>query len=354
MKNMLWMAVLSTLMFACSSGNEDIPAGDSKALVFDLAAVNEASEGLVSRSRPLYGQDALQEVEDVKIYVYQQSGADYVYLKTFSDITWPKGTSFQRYTLTEPNELPQGNYQFLLVGKEATTNYTMPVPTGSSKIEDLTASISAPGQESEIFAGTKIVNVTDEGARVSIEMTRRVCGILGYFKNVPANLNGKTVKYLRLTVSNTDNTVGLSTGNGSAPVGSSYNIIDVDLLATQAVNGEVFVGNDLSAQGVAKVANSQLFGKFLLPIKSVTMTLGLYDNTNALIKSWQVEDNGNTILNLDANHFYAMGRKVSQSNTDGGTPEPGDDDAPVDLLTDQVIAITINANWSVIHNLTIQ
>lgn len=52
------------------------------------------------------------------------------------------------------------------------------------------------------------------GTRVSIEMTRKVAGVLGYFKNVPQVLNGSTVKYLRLKVSNSNQQVNLTNGDG--------------------------------------------------------------------------------------------------------------------------------------------
>ena len=48
------------------------------------------------------------------------------------------------------------------------------------------ASIVNSGDESEIFAGSADAEVMAQGGtRVSIEMTRKVAGVLGYFKNVP-------------------------------------------------------------------------------------------------------------------------------------------------------------------------
>lgn len=85
------------------------------------------------------------------------------------------------------------------------------------------------------------------------------------------------------------------------------------------------------------------------------MTLGLYDNTGTALKTWKVLNANNETINISANNFYALGQKVAKGDTTGGgTPDPGDDDAPIDLLKDQVIAITINPNWAQFHNLTIQ
>lgn len=85
------------------------------------------------------------------------------------------------------------------------------------------------------------------------------------------------------------------------------------------------------------------------------MTLGLYDVNNVALKTWKVMDGNSETFNILANNFYALGQKVAKGDTTGGgTPDTGDDDAPVDLLKDQVIAITINPNWAQFHNLTIQ
>lgn len=109
---------------------------------------------------------------------------------------------------------------------------------------------------------------------------------------------------------------------------------------------------------MVKVPNSQLGGSFYIPVSGVSMTLGLYDASGVAIKEWTVSDtnsSGATQFNLMANHFYSLGVKGATGSVDGGTPgNPGDDDAPVDLLTDQNIVITISPAWELIHNLVIQ
>ena len=168
-------------------------------------------------------------------------------------------------------------------------------------------------------------------------------------------LNNTTVKYLRLTVSYADTQVGLANGIGAAPAGVTYNIIDADLSGQTVTAEGVYSGNDLTAQGVVKLVNSQLFGKFLLPVGAVTLNLGLYDANNNLLKAWTVVDGGSPTLNFTANHFYSLGRKVSKGDTTGGgTPDTGDDDSAIDLLKDQVIVLSIDPSWNTIHNLVIQ
>ena len=81
-------------------------------------------------------------------------------------------------------------------------------------------------------------------------------------------------------------------------------------LSGQAVSNGVYVGNDLSGQGVVKVPNSQLGGSFYIPVSGVSMTLGLYDASGVAIKEWTVSDtnsSGATQFNLMANHFLFIG-----------------------------------------------
>ncbi len=357
MKKTILMALASTLMCACSNEKNDIDTFiPEEGQVFELSTINEAANGLESRTRPLYSQEAVQEVERVNIHVFQSSGSDYLYKKTYNVPNWSKGSTFMRYTVPDNNKLTAGNYKFLVVGQEASDSYTITTPTiDGTKIEDMIAKVSTPGMESEIFAGTQSVTVSSEGVRVNLQMTRKVAGVLGYFKNVPAQINGTNVKYLRLTVSNADTSVLLINGIGATPTGKTYKIFDADL-SNQTVTAEgVYAGNDLSAQGVIKLDNSQLYGKFLLPVGTVTMTLGLYDADGNTLKTWAVLDGGSPTINIIENHFYSLVKNVSKTDTTGGgTSDPGDDDSAIDLLKDQSITITIDPAWNTLHNLTIQ
>lgn len=358
MKKFMFLAVASALMFACS--NDDVPSpgetNEEGAIVFELSAVNNLSNGMSTRT-PVYSQEATQQVTRVSVYAFMSNGTDYLYTKTYDISGWSSGTTFKRYAVADADKLPAGTYKFLAVGRDASDMYTVTAPTAATKFGEMMASITASGNESEIFAGSADAQVLDQGgSRVSIEMTRKVAGILGYFKNVPQTLNGSTVATLRLTASNSNQQVNLTNGVGINTAIASYDIMNIDL-TTQAVSNGVYVGNDLSGQGVVKVANSQLGGTFYIPVSGITLTLGLYDASGTVIKQWSVEDSSNsnaTVFNIMANHFYSLGMKAQAGNVNGGTGDPGDDDAPVDLLTDQNIVITISPAWELIHDLVIQ
>lgn len=342
------------LLGACAENDESKGAKEPQGIVFELSAVEKLTDGFGTRA-PLYSQEAVQAVEVVNVYVFAQSGVDYLYTKTFP-VTWTKGSTFKRFEIPAGQTLAPGSYKFLAVGRDNDQvnpyNFTNPTPT--TKFDDFSAWItSLANQELELFAGSQIAVIVGTGARIPIQMTRQVAGVLGYFKNVPADINGSTVKYLRLTVSNANKMVNLTTGFGSDPGNTAYNIINVDL-STQTVNSNgAYSGNDLTAQGVVKLPNTQLNGAYLIPINGVTMTLGLYDAANVPLKTWSVIDGVSPLINVLPNHFYALGIKTKTGNTDGGGGVGSIPDAPIDLMKDQVITITIIPDWTLIHNLGI-
>lgn len=347
-KILLLFAATAAVFSSCSKENHEGAQVPDGGLVFEVSTKN----ALDTRA-DLYSQEAVHQVERVSIYAFQKTGADYLYLKTFTFDTWIKGTSFQRYDVLPADNVPMGDYKFLAVGRDLTDNYTLPTLVEEiTNYNDFTATIGALGTETEIFAGSSDATVSSTGMRVSIEITRKVAGVLGYFKNVPTSIDGTAVQYLRLSISNSDTIVNLTTGTGNTPTGTSFNLIDVDLSGQGQADG-VYTGNDLSAKGVVKLDNTQLNGAFVLPVGNISMTLGLYSATNAPLKTWTIKDGVNTLFNITANHFYALGTKTATGNTTG-TGDPAIPDAPIDLMTEQEIGVTINPVWSAVHNLTIE
>lgn len=354
MKKFLLLAMAGFMMSACS--NDDTPApnpGTQQGKIsFEISAVEDINNG--ATKSPVYSQEAVQHVTDVKVYAFKQTGADFLYVKTYDVTGWTDGMTFKRYVVNDGDMLDPGAYQFLAVGRDNPDMFTLNSLSAATKYQDMQASIAASGNESEIFSGSALSTIVSEGNRVSILMSRQVAGVLGYFKNVPQQYKNVNVKYLRLTVNNSNKAVNLTNGIGMTPA-SSFRLIDVDL-SGQAVQNGVYTGNDLTAQNVVKLPNTQLNGRFFLPVNGISMTLGLYGEDGTPLKEWSVKDAGNQpIFNILPNHFYSLGIKAKNDSTNGGTPtDPGDDDSPIDLMTDQNIAITISPAWTLIHNMVIQ
>lgn len=351
MKKFYFASLASLFLLSACSKDENTPAESiPDGIVFELSAVNELN---TSRA-PLYSQEAVHSVENVSVYVFQQSGLDYLYLKTFTITGWTKGSNFMRYEVPAGETLPAGTYKFLGVGTDNGSPYTLTTPTPATKFDDFSAWIAtASNQELEIFSGSTTAPVVGTGARIPILMTRQVAGVLGYFKNVPAEIGGVQVKFLRLTVSNANKQVNLTTSAGSNPINVNYMIINSDL-SGQTVNSDgAYSGNNLTAQGIQKLPNTQLNGAFLLPVNLITMTLGLYDQNGLPLKTWVVMDTALSTFNILPNHFYTLGVKTQNGNTNGGGGVGAIPDAPIDLMKDQVISVTISPAWTLRHDLVI-
>lgn len=355
MKSVVFLSVMSLLMFASCSNEDNVDPVENEngSVTFELSAVNEIESGSVTRA-PVYSQEATQHVTQVDVYAFKKSGADYLFEKSYNIAGWTDGTTFKRFSVPEENKLAMGDYKFLAVGVGADNQFTVTTPTASTtKFEDMVATIAAAGSETEIFAGSTPYTIIAQGSRVSIQMTRKVAGVLGYFKNVPTTVDGTTVKYLRLSVSTSNLVTNLSSGAGSTAGATPYNIINIDL-STQGTANDVYTGNTV-ASGIVKVPNSQLSGNYLVPVNGITMTLGLYDAGGTALRTWAVSSPGDgTTFNILANHFYTLGKKVASGTTTGDPDDPNDDDNPIDLLTDQTITITISPNWIAIHDLVLQ
>lgn len=357
MKNILFLALASIVMFACSNNDgTPLPKEEQNGeIVFEVQAISQPST-----RRPFYSQDTVQTVTRVNVYAFKNDGTgNYIYQQTIPIPNWTVGTATKTYAVPTINKLPLGDYKFIATGQESSDMYVLSTLTaGTTNYTAASVSVAAAGNEfpNEFYSGTASYNIAGAGgARIYIPIKRNIAGVLGYFQNVPAVYNGTPVRYLRLSITNANTAINLSTGAASAPTGAPLNVINIDLNGQTILNG-VYTGVDLSAQGVVKLPNTQLSGSFVIPVTGVNMTLGLYDAGGNALKTWIVKDEANNeSFDITANQLFALGQKVQTGNTNGGTsPTPTtDDDSAIDLLADQEITINISTAWGVIHNMTI-
>ncbi len=363
MKKIFLLLASIAIVAACSKSEDENPAAPGEAngvnepggeggLVFEINA--GASNSLTKAAIYSEQQPALH-VTRVTVHAFydEDTTGNYVFVKTFTIPSWSDGIAFRRYTVPDEETLPDGLYRFLAVGRNTSDLYTLtPLVENTTKFEDFQASVTNIGDEADIYSGYSEVSIVD-GARVSIDMRRKVAGVIGYFTNVPHTIGTQTVRYLRLSINKVNKAVRLGDGAGVPVAEAAYDIMNIDL-STQNVENGVYSGNDLSAQNVTKLPNSQLSGMYLMPVSSVTLTLGLYEEDNTPVKTWEVRMNGATSFHLEANSLYTLGQKVQATSTDNGTPDPNDDDEGVNLLNDKVIAISISPAWEVVNELVIQ
>lgn len=384
-KNYFAMAILACglLTFsACSNDdafNEDetnVTAGETRnvELTFNFS-VNSGEQ--TRGGRPLYSSEALQQVNAMKVYLFKESGGEYVYSKEITDDgnfgfnnSSAQGTESHSYTLTD--KLADGTYKFLAVGYEngyTTTFKALTMTPNSTKLSDLLLELNAGQNADEVFSGVSeavTVSETSKSFNVGVELNRVVAGILGYFKNVPFEIehegNMVQVKHVLVNVIKKGTSAKLAERKANGVDESKYTIIDINMSSYTKDGDNNWYAVAAQSGDVATVANSVLQGAYSLPIAAVASNNTLEvvltgDDKGTALKTFKVKDVDSYDFAINANHFYSLGQKKTDDGTNGGTPDPGtddDDDDPIDLSKDQIITITVNAAWSTIHDLTIE
>lgn len=368
---------------ACSNDdafNEDetnVTAGETRnvELTFNFS-VNSGEQ--TRGGRPLYSSEALQQVNAMKVYVFKESGGEYVYSEEinggnfgFNNST-AQGTESHSYTLTD--KLTVGDtYKFLAVGYEegyGNTFNALTMTENTTKLSELLLELKAGQNADEVFSGVSdavTVSATSTSFNVGVELHRVVAGILGYFKNVPYQIEngGKMVqvKHVLVNVIKKGTSAKLADRTAKGVDGSKYTIIDIDMSDYSKDGDNNWYAVSAKAGDVATVENSVLQGAYSLPIAAVTSSNTLEvvltgESTSTVLKTFTVKDGEDTDFAIEANHFYSLGQKNTNDDTNGGDPDPDpdpdDNDDPIDLSKDQIITITVNADWSAIHDLTIE
>lgn len=383
-KNYFAMAILACglLTFsACSNDdafNEDetnVTAGETRnvELTFNFS-VNSGEQ--TRGGRPLYSSQALQQVNAMKVYVFKESGGEYVYSEEITDDgnfgfnnSTAAETESHSYTLTD--KLTDGKYKFLAVGYEDgyTTTFKGLTMTPTTKLSDLLLELNDSENADEVFSGVSdavTVSETSKSFNVGVELHRVVADILGYFKNVPYQIenggNMVRVKHVLVNVIKKGTSAKLEDRSASGVKDGKYTIIDIDMSSYSKDGDNNWYSVPAKSGEVATVANSVLKGAYSLPIAAVKSSNTLEvvltgDDKGTALKTFKVKDVDSYDFAINANHFYSLGQKMTNGGTNGGTPDPGtddDDDDPIDLSKDQIITITVNAEWTDIHDLTIE
>lgn len=394
------LAASSLLFSACSSDDAVVSTeGQNEAVQQIVLQVASSGDGLTTRAgRPLYSSEALQTIQNVRVLIYN---ADSKAIVKDAKLDWKTSTTYTNHgrqlTLTYKGDqrLNAGSYKVMAVGYSDDSDYTYDLDvTGTSltgkTYKDITATLKENKVAEEVFAGDadlkinadkKITNLTDgEENGVAVTLHRQVAGSFGYFQNIPASVNGKAAKTLRLVVRgkndkltfNNFNSSFTTTGstikyyvNGSTSTGGAlatdaqfnnneggYVLYSIDLkkwFPSLDENGDgVLNAEDIwNHPGDVKtqVVEGSVFGSnFVIPFALThdksTMELQLLDDEGNIIKFWTVSipasdvnsdtQNGNvadqsaSIFNVVRNHMYNLGVKTSTGTTT--TPDPSKPD----------------------------
>lgn len=405
-KGMFFALAASSLLFsACSSDDAVVSTeGQNEAVQQIVLQVASSGDGLTTRAgRPLYSSQALQTIQNVRVVIYDATTKAIV---KDEKKDWKTSTTYNNHgrqlTLTYKgaDRLDAGNYKVMAVGYSDKSDYDYDLNVAGTDAltgktyKDITATLKANKVAEEVFAGDaaltigadkKITNLTPgEENGVAVTLHRQVAGSFGYFQNIPASVNGKTAKTLRLVVRdkndmltfnnfNSSFTANGATGstvkyyvNGSKSTGTAlttdaqfkggdngYVLYSIDL-NTWFPHGDENNDGLLNAQDASwthptnvrtTVVEGSVFGSsFVIPFNLTsgksTMELQLLDADGNIIKTWTVsipsadmnnddakgaKDESASIFNVVRNHMYNLGVKPSNGGTtdpDPGHPDP--------------------------------
>lgn len=426
-KGMFFALAASSLLFsACSSDDAVVSTeGQNEAVQQIVLHVASSGDGLTTRAgRPLYSSQALQTIQNVRVLIYN---ADTKAIVKDAKLDWTTSTTYTNHgrqlTLTYKGDerLSEGSYKVMAVGysNNSDYNYSLDVTSETAltgSYTDLTATLKANAAAEEVFAGDaaltigddkKITNLTEgEENGVAVTLHRQVAGSFGYFQNIPASVNGKIAKTLRLVVRdkndmltfkdfNSSFTANGATGStvkyyvngsksGAAPTSDAlfeggdngYELYSINL-NDWFPNGDENNDGLLNADDASwkhpddvktQVVKGSVFGSnFVIPFNLTTgkstMELQLLDNAGDIIKTWTVSipstdvnsddtkgvtDENASIFNVVRNHMYNLGVKTSNGTTDpdpsNPTPDPDPDKPTPDPGKDEPEDLTKSQN----------
>lgn len=430
-KGMFFALAASSLLFsACSSDDAVVSTeGQNEAVQQIVLQVASSGDGLTTRAgRPLYSSQALQTIQHVRVLIYNTETKAIV---KDEQLDWTKSDKYdnhgRQHTLTYKgnDRLGKGSYKVMAVGYSEGSDYTYDLNvagkdalTGKTYSNDITATLKEGKKDAEeVFAGDaaltigddqKITNLTSgEEDGLDVTLHRQVAGSFGYFCNIPAKVDGKIAKTLRLVVRDKNDMLTFNNFNSSftaaGATGSTIKYcvngskspdaaLTSDAQFKDGGNGYVLYSIDLktwfpeldkNSDGLlnaedtwkhhddvkTQVVKGSVFGSnFVIPFKYTdgksTMELQLLDTAGSIIKTWtvsipesdlnKVAANGNvadvsaSIFNVVRNHMYNLGVKTSNGTPDpdptNPTPKPDPDKPTPDPGKDEPEDLTKSQN----------
>lgn len=343
---LLGMALMASLSFnSCDKEVVYVQDGNGVESVADGAQiitlqVENGGDGLATRAgRPLYSAEAKQDIQNVKLWICDNTGKKVVYVKEISNWNTDGSTVYTtgghgRQTtieLTDADKLAAGTYQIYAVGYSNSSAYTLTDVTKVAKEgtfnENMVLPCSTAGEE--IFAGQMELTVeTGKGFKKPIVLNRQVAGAFAYVKDIPF-MEG--AKYLKLVASAQNQSLVLGnfnsvdlTGNGSGNTGNvkyvvngtngksgseTYEISSIDLnkwfTAIKDEDGDNLIdagenwknphrpsGSPAAGTYPTFQKGSAFGGEFVIPFAHVdgkqTLTLQLTNAGGKVLRSWKV------------------------------------------------------------------
>ena len=354
--NLLLLMAMVFGMTSCTEENRSEPVATEDA-VLQLCLEEPISRTLLSSSAPL------QEVTEAYLYIFQGED-DNAPLVACEDLFWGKGMVQKEYKIRYDLDKTGQKYTLMAVGLDdssqsayqwpatpETTNFTG-ITLGTAKAVSRSKTDMA---QSEFFVGTAVVHYQGglfiqqdgESQTPTIEMKRRVSGVLLYVTDIPCTLNNRKVARMTLemgveqrqdlvlrrkySVKGATPADDVLDESGSLFASGSKVLMDITLPSAGYQEGETYaIDAPAATDKLQHLSNSILQGIYLLPVEGASLNICLYDESASLIRSFPVKlDDVETTFDIQSNHIYSIGQKLTPDNTL--------DDVPVSLLGDKII-----------------
>ena len=408
-------AAMLAVSFASCNKEESVVAPDNRPgeQVLTIGVSNQGSL-LRGTARPLLSETPGQSIDKVVVAIVKETENTLVYAQTYDD--W-QGTSRVMTTASgreaeivfnADQKLDEGNYTAYAIG------YTTGAGASSADFYDIatqtsdwtsdnaaagettvtlpvtaTAASLATHKGEEVFAGSVDFTVGKDGFSANLNLHRQVAGTYGYFTNIPATVDGKEAKSLRLVASDLKkdlvfdnfNSEFTTTGSGAKYVvngKTSADSKDAKFAETTGENDaytvytitltDWFAEGDSNTDGLLNADDtwatpvtldgtydkgSVFAGEFIHPFQAVdgksTLQLQLLDESDNVLKYWNVKlpsadgqltgtiefaegiTDNNTDETVDTyslvrNHLYAVGMRAGGDDDGDDDGEGGDPD----------------------------
>lgn len=327
---LLFLACLAT----AGCGQEDMPTPDTPDDSRPQVVLTfSASPGLTTRTQ-LPGPEYLQHVQTMHLYIFNGTG-DNAPCVAYEEVDWtglaaPEGkpgvsknhkVQYKDFVVGQP-------YTFIAVGLDDCSGATYGLPgavTEGSTLKDAKA-VLASGKTrndiavSELFGGSLVLTPVAAGQITgTIELSRRVAGVFGYFKNIPTKVGSTPVKFLRIELYKPQNKsiwlTAKSTKEEDVIMEPIANDEDSKILVERRLTEADFEKEKVLSQG-----------SYVLPMKAPT------DKDYTLMVTLADAD-GTTLQKRKVKY----GLEDTGSDTSGGTG--------IIIVTKDLYRFPINANW---------
>lgn len=287
---------------------------------------------------------------------------------------------------------PAKYYKFVAVGYNDADGQVNPygepsLEAGTTSLTAFTTSTAKTGYGVEELFATQSANATkgDVKNQGTLTLTRQVAGMLAYFTNVPATIDGKSVAAIRIYANKSFTQFTYpATGDFNGTTAGGDNDLLMEFIMADISTGTdadgyyTFNGMDsetkkplakdyIAPSGLTLKDNSIFGGRYLIPYdqhydtpSSSTLIVKLEDGEGSPLRTLKVTTDQTAsgvdkyAYDIRCNNFYSIGQKLKTETIDPDPEDPEDPDKPIDLSSKSEIVVQINDAWKVLHDMDVE